>query len=227
MRQQQKIWQNEHASSSSLPSLTESEPSSAVEYFTEFLGHQGIKDGKVVDIGCGKGRNSLYLARQGFEVYAMDYVQEAIDFAIQLSKEKNLNERIHFDNALIDSRWQFENEFFDAAVDCFSSIDIETVEGRKICRDEIYRTLKLGGYAFVSVVSAEDELEQEMMRKSPGSEKNSAVWPNGKFQKNYDEHELKIFYSNFNIVEFKKVQKPAFKLDRKYTATNVYLILQK
>ena len=84
MRKQQKIWQEEHRTALSLPSLSGVEPSSAVEYFVKFLKSKEKIEGKVLDIGCGKGRNSVYLAKQGFEVRGMDYIQEALDTAKEL-----------------------------------------------------------------------------------------------------------------------------------------------
>jgi hypothetical protein len=54
-------------------------------------------------------------------------------------------------------KWRIGDNFFDIAVDSFSSIDIETREGREVCRNEMYRTLKPGGYGLITVCSAEDE----------------------------------------------------------------------
>jgi hypothetical protein len=105
---------------------------------------------------------------------------------------------------------------------------VETEEGRKTCRDEMFRTLKPGGYALVNVVSSEDEWEKEMIKNNPGPEKNSVIWPeNGKFQKNYDEAELREFYSNFEIIDVRTIQKPAFKLGREGIATNLWMLLRK
>ena len=128
----------------------------------------------------------------------------------------------------VDIDWQIDDNFFDLAIDSFSSIDIETKLGRERCRDEMYRTLKPGGYALVTVCSAEDEWEKELIASHPGPEPNSTIWPqNGKFQKDYDETELREFYKTFDIVELKRISKPAFKLGRDGTATNLWVVLRK
>lgn len=228
MRKQQAIWNEEHTKVDAFPSYALPEPSSMVVEFVKFLRTNNANDGKVIDIGCGKGRNSIYLAEQGFQVYAVDYIQEAIDYAKNQAKHKNVQDSIIFINAAIDVPWQFENNFFDFAVDCFSSIDIETKDGREIYKQEMYRTLKPGGYALVSVVSTADEMEAEMIKQSPGIEPNSTIWPgNGKFQKDYTEPELREFYNKFEIVELKEVKKKSVKLNREFMATNFRLILRK
>jgi len=67
-----------------------------------------------------------------------------------------------------------------------------------------------------------------MILNSPGKEINSTYWTNtGKFQKNYDENELREFYSSFEIIELKEIKKISFKLGRQYEATNFWLLLRK
>jgi len=232
MRKQQKIWSEEHNTAQALPTEmqtdSEAKPSSFVVQFYELLCERGVTSGKAVDIGAGKGRNSFFLADKGFEVSVLDYIQEAITFINSISKYRKLSDRIQTYCQPIDEKWPFEDNFFDVAVDSFASIDIETRSGREICRDEMFRTLKPGGYAMVTVVSADDEIESEMIQKNPGQEKNSTVWPqNGKFQKDYDEAELREFYKDFEIIELKKVSKKAHKLGRDFTATNFWLVLRK
>lgn len=224
MRNQQLVWQKEHKKPSVLRSLAGIEPSSAVKYFVEFLKSKGIRKGKALDIGCGKGRNAVFLAKQGFEILAVDYIQTALDAAKQASSQNKLDSKIQFINSAIDESWPFEDDFFDLAIDCFSSIDIEILQGRIIYRNELKRTLKPGSMALVAVVSSTDEMER---RQAQGPEKNSVIWPNGKFQKNYDEKELREFYKDFEILEIKKVKKSAFKLGKNYMATNFWVILQK
>lgn len=229
MRKQQQIWQDEHTDLGTLPSMANDRPSSGVVDFTNYLTKQGVSSsGKAVDIGSGKGRNSIHLAKYGFEVWGLEYIQAAIEAARKLAALNEVQNKVHFTLAEMDSRWGFQDNFFDIAVDSYSSIDVETREGRETYRNEMYRTLKPGGYAFVSVCSIEDEWEKELIKSYPGPEKNSTLWPqNGKFQKDYDEDELREFYNIFNIVELKKVTGPAFKLGRKGTGTNLWLILRK
>lgn len=40
-----------------------------------------VRPGRAIDLGCGHGRNAVFLARQGFAVEAVDYSQAAIDWA--------------------------------------------------------------------------------------------------------------------------------------------------
>lgn len=229
MRKQQAIWLQEHTDQAALPTMANVEPASGVVIFADWLREQGVRyEGRAIDIGCGKGRNSTYLASLGYEVWAVDYIEPALDRAKKLAEERGVNGDIHFLQAEIDSHWNFDDNYFDIAVDSFSSIDIETKGGRKTYRDEMYRTLKTGGYAMVMVVSADDEWEKEAIATHPGLEPNSAIWPKtGKYQKNYDESELREFYKSFEILDLRKVSKPAFKLNREGIATNFWLVLRK
>lgn len=229
MRKQQQIWLEEHTSRQTLPTMANIEPASGVVLFTDFLqAHKVEPAGRAVDIGAGKGRNSVHLAKLGYEVYALEYIQPAIDAAKVLAQNNGVAEHIHFEHCEVDKPWRFEDNFFDVALDSFSSIDIETREGRQICRDELLRTLKPGGYALVMVCSADDEWERELITNHPGPEPNSTLWPqNGKFQKDYDEAELREFYRDFEIVELQTIRKPAFKLGREGTATNLWALLRK
>lgn len=229
MRKQQQIWHDEHTNQGTLPTMANVEPASGVVLFTDYLKEHSIAlSGKAVDVGAGKGRNSVHLANLGFEVWALEYIEPAITAAKQLAETNAVANKIHFELAEVDTTWRIADSFFDVAVDSFSSIDIETKAGREKCRDEMYRTLKPGGYALVTVCSADDEWEKELIANHPGPEPNSTLWPqNGKFQKDYDEAELREFYKAFEVVELKKISKPAFKLGREGIATNLWAVLRK
>lgn len=228
MRKQYQIWKKEHNDSKALPSLGQDEPSEAAKYFTDFLKSRLITLGKALDIGCGKGRNAIFLAEKGYKVYGFDYIESAIEYCRKLATKYNLQNKIDLKVATMDQPWPYQDDYFDISLDCFSSIDIETERGRKKYKAELWRTLKPGGYVMVSVVSANDEFEAKMIKESPGPERNSTIWPqNGKFQKDYDKDELLMFYDRFEKIELKEVKKQAFKLGIHYTATNYWLILRK
>ena len=229
MRKQQQIWNKEHKKPEFLPTLEYLQPSSGVRKFVSFLKKVKIRPSKkVVDIGCGKGRNTIYLAKLGYDVYGLDYIPHAINYTEKSAKKNNLSSRIHLYLQDIGKRWPFRDIFFDLAIDCFASIDIETLRDREKYKSELFRTLKPGGYALVMVVSTKDDIEKEFLKTNPGPEKNSTIWPSsGKFQKDYDEKELREFYREFIIIKLIENKKKAFKLGKKFIATNYWMVLQK
>lgn len=58
-----------------------------VSYFENNL----IKPGRVLELGCGPGRNALYFAEMGCSVDAVDLSQESIQWAKERATEKNTN----------------------------------------------------------------------------------------------------------------------------------------
>ena len=58
--------------------------------------------GTVVDLGCGPGRNALFLAEQGFTVAAVDRSGEAIAALKALAEARRLQERITTAHARIE-----------------------------------------------------------------------------------------------------------------------------
>jgi SAM-dependent methyltransferase len=227
---QQQIWQEEHQTQSSLPSMANKKPTEGIIDLVQYFGPDWFKGKSIIDIGCGKGRNCVYLAQQGAQIFALDYIDQALKVAKDFAKEMKVENKINFICAQMDESWPFESDVFDLAIDSFSSIDVETQSGREKYRDELFRTLKPNGYALVLVVSCEDEFEKELIQNHPGSEPNSCIWPtNGKFQKDYSAEELTDFYSSagFSIVELKKVEKRSFKMNRHFNAITFWCLIQK
>jgi len=72
-----------------------------ISYFDRGL----LKQGKALDIGCGKGRNSLYIAKKGFEVDAVDFSKTSIEIAKEIAKEQSI--KVNFLNQSI---FDFENK---------------------------------------------------------------------------------------------------------------------
>ena len=53
---------------------------------------------KILDLGCGTGRHSIYLAQQGFDIYAMDISKTGIEILKKNAKTKkllNIQYKIH------------------------------------------------------------------------------------------------------------------------------------
>ena len=91
--------------------------------------------GRALDIACGKGRNTLYLAELGFEVAAMDISAVALDEARKRAGSKQL--RIDWRQSDLDVV-QLEEAAFDLVVN-FNYLQ------RSLIR-QIKRAVKIGGY---------------------------------------------------------------------------------
>ncbi len=58
-----------------------------VSYFESGILHAG----KMLELGCGPGRNAIYASLKGYEVDAVDISKEAIDWAKERAREKNIS----------------------------------------------------------------------------------------------------------------------------------------
>lgn len=112
------------------------------ENLVSYVDSQLIKQGKVLDIGCGIGRNSLYLASKGFEVCGIDISKTSIEWGKQIAKEKSI--KVEFLCQSIFDNTQ-ESESFDFVYDsgCFHHIKPHR---RLQYLNNILRLLKPNGY---------------------------------------------------------------------------------
>jgi ubiquinone/menaquinone biosynthesis C-methylase UbiE len=97
---------------------------------------------KVLDLGCGTGRHSLFLAKQGFRVYATDMSPTALKIAGEKAAALGLR-NIHFQQH--DMRdIPFTDNFFDAVV-CTWTLHHGTLAQIQKTINEVHRALTPGG----------------------------------------------------------------------------------
>lgn len=60
------------------------------ENLVEFIESNKVKTGKALELGCGPGRNAIYLAGKGFQVDAVDQSAEGLEWAKERAKEHKL-----------------------------------------------------------------------------------------------------------------------------------------
>lgn len=105
---------------------------------------------RVLDLGCGSGRHTVMLAREGFEVFGMDVSPEGVRLARRWLREEGLKASLRVSSCY--RRFPFSDSFFDAVV----SVQVIHHNRRgkvRQCISEMARVLRPGGVLFVSVPS--------------------------------------------------------------------------
>lgn len=107
----------------------------------EFVEKGLIKKGETLDLCCGAGTNTIYLAKQGFRVTGIDISQTAIQYAKQ--QAEHANAQINFIiQSFVDL--SFRDEAFDFVFDMGCFHHVETEDRPKFIRG-VHRVLKEGG----------------------------------------------------------------------------------
>lgn len=176
------------------------------------------KDKKILDLGCGSGRNFEALKRAGFkgDLYGIDFSEEQLKYA-KINAEK-LGIKLITNKSKTDNL-NFEDNFFDKILFIATLHCIETQKERIKSINESYRVLKNGGKMLITVWN-----------------KNSKRWKNKPKEKfvswKIDEKEKVMrYYYLYNYEELKElVEKAGFKIVWKNfieNARNIILILEK
>ncbi|MEM3543755.1 MAG: class I SAM-dependent methyltransferase [Candidatus Micrarchaeia archaeon] len=107
------------------------------------------KPGKLLDIGCGSGRNLFYFAEKGFDWYGIDFSKEMINIAIENFKRKNIDVKGRLKVGDM-TELPFPDESFDYIISIASFHHIPKEEQLKAIK-EMKRVLKENGEMIISV----------------------------------------------------------------------------
>lgn len=172
-------------------------PSDSVVSFRPIL--KDISAHKVLDLGCGTGRNAIYLGKEGFIVVGIDISKTALQVAEQKIENEDLQNVIlvYGDIASLP----FPSQHFDAI------ISINVIHHNKISDiekmvNEIYRVLRHDGKGLVTVVSDMDykfgkgrRLEENTYELSEEAHREK-----GMIHHFFNELETRAFFGKFAIL---------------------------
>lgn len=151
-----------------------------------------------VDVGCGNGRNLIYLANSyGLHGWGCDSSGAAIKEAKRLAEGTDLQFETR---SMAGDVPQTDNSQM-LALDMMSSHFLKKAE-RKHLRDEIFRILKPGGYFFMKTFLKDGDLHtKRLIEEKPGNEEGSYIHPViGVQEYVYGEEELVDFLGEKFIV---------------------------
>lgn len=88
------------------------------ESLAKWVDEKLVRPGKAIDLGCGSGRNAIFLARRGFVVEGVDYSQKAIDWGAERVREAGVSVRLRCQSVF---ELGYESGSFDLVYDsgCF------------------------------------------------------------------------------------------------------------
>jgi SAM-dependent methyltransferase len=109
---------------------------------------KGVK--KILDLGCGTGRHSLYLSKRGFNVYATDVSPTAVKIAGEKAAELGLKD-IYFRQHDMRSI-PFKDNYFDAVI-CTWTLHHGKLAQIQRTIDEVHRVLAPGGIFLTDIPS--------------------------------------------------------------------------
>lgn len=185
-----------------------SEPAEDLKKFTRWLDREygaGFLNNKslVLDLGCGNGRNLIYLSRE-FLVSGIGYdiSDEAVKQAVLASKDLPLK----FIARSIAGEFPLPDNSADVIIDMMASHYLKEKE-RNIYLQEVSRILKPGGYLFFkSFLKEEDRHAVRLLREHGAGEENAYIHPvHGTYEYVWAEDNLrKFFEKDFDIEKLER-----------------------
>ncbi len=159
-----------------------------------------VKRGVALDVGCGEGRHSLFLAQQGFKVDAVDISEKAVEKLTKYAEEYGVKEFIT--GKVGDIRSIKLGKDYDLVILSFvfpflNRRDILTV------LEKVSHSLKRGGCIYVSALTT-DDVEYKMYSQNQTPLELRTYYSKGLKCACYffEEGELKTLFSDFNIIDY-------------------------
>lgn len=217
------IWDLEYSSLKVIPSSSRKEPSKALKLVSALL---PIK-GRVLEPGCGNGRNSIYLAKLGCEVFAIDFSPKALVYLTERANAEKLLSRIHIYNQSVLDPLPFQDDYFDFIFDIYTFCHFLEEQERNMYFRELSRVADKSAFLIFVSFLIDDEYYSQLVYQ-----KNKNVWtiidPNNKIQKNlYTESGIKnLFMKHFKLIHLIKHEFTDLVLGKKYNRSIFTLIMR-
>lgn len=177
--------------------LGQQRPSSSMPKLSRFFRKNKVT--KILDLYCGAGRNSIFLSKEGFDVYGFDRSQLAIKRAKESQTRANTD--VVFRVLEYQNKLPYEDGSFDAVI-VIRALYQARIQKIKQDIEEICRVMKIGGYLYLE----SDQQGIWKARRSYGqirtSERRTYVHSDGSYYHYFTRRELRTFFKGYRIIRF-------------------------
>lgn len=193
-------WDREYSSVQAIPSSTREEPAKALVLFADLM---GLASGKrVLDAGCGNGRNAIYLAKRGCEVTAVDFSAEAVKETKRRAAAAGLEKKVNVIECFIDDPLPFPEHSFDAVLDCYTFCHFLDPDLGLRFWHEAERLINRDGQLFSIVFSPEDAYYAQFVPQEHNDQIIVTDPSNGVSKRLYGEEQIKHYFEQLFRYKF-------------------------
>lgn len=221
-------WDEEYSlGSKHFHALASSDPSISTLKFVEYLeGKQVPFVGNLLEVGCGMGRNTNWLAKKGFNASGMDISKVATEEAIKRAKKLGLKVKyISGDMAL---PWPLPDNSLDFVLDFVTShlLDLKQLS---FYLSEVQRVLRGDGkLALYTLDRTKDQQAQRLLSENPGPGPHTYVIPEmNHIERALTLEEIAEAYSPFVVEHSELVYRPTRFGDQTYEKYYWFAIFKK
>lgn len=198
MSKHQQFWNKEYRTSAHL-ALSDEPAEDLIKFLRWAERQEGRRQlnvtGRVLDLGCGNGRNLIYMAETyGIRGVGYDISNEAIKQAIAASPELPIEYKVRSIDLPID----LPDNSVNVVLDMMTSHFLKAKE-REALRGEVLRVLRPGGWFFLKTFLADEDMHvAELLKSAPADEAGAYIHPKmGVYEYVYSEAGIQDFFAPY------------------------------
>lgn len=149
----QDVWDREYEQAPTIPSSLRAAPAHAL---VELMKTCEFPTARVLDLGCGNGRNSLFLASLGMQVLALDFCPKAVALTRSRVEEAGLSGAVEVVKQDLLEGIPGGDGTYDLVMDAYSLCHFTRDEDQQRVLHEVARVLKPGGHFIKIHVDSSD-----------------------------------------------------------------------
>jgi SAM-dependent methyltransferase len=200
LNQQSQHWESNF---SSKPEMFGLNPSIAAKKALKIFKIEKIN--KVVELGAGLGRDTIYFAKNSIHVEALDYSPSGIKIINQKINQNNFSNLVNTKILDVRKKLPFEDNSIDGFYSHMLYCMALTIDDLQKLNNEIYRVLKPGGFNIYTVRHTNDGDFQK------GIHRGEDLYENDGFIVHYfSEEKVNSLLNGFNNISLEKFEEGTF-----------------